>query len=308
MHKHSHEDGHEHSHPHTARGERGLLISILLNILITAAQIAGGLISGSLALLSDAFHNFSDAGSMLISYFAILIGKRSKNTAKTYGYKRAEILAALFNVMILFAVCGYIIYEAVLRFKKPMVINPVIMISVALFGVLGNGISAILLLKDSKENINIKSAYLHLIGDAASSIAVVITAVILMFKPWFIADTIMSVLISLYIIRESFGVLMESVNVLMQATPRGQDAARIKQSLMTIKGLKISDIHHIHMWDITPGNTVFDAHVVVGRANLKNADKIIVAINKVLAKKFNIKHSTIQLESGVFRHCSTCDL
>jgi cobalt-zinc-cadmium efflux system protein len=313
-HSHDHKDhGHNHSrhahaHAHAPSGEKNLLISIVLNMLITVAEIIGGIMSGSLALLSDAFHNFSDVISMIISYIAILVGKKSKNAGKTYGYKRAEILAALFNVIALFVVCGYIIYEAVMRFSHPQPIKSGLMIIVATVGLLGNGISVLLLFKNAKENINIRSAFLHLIGDTVSSVAVIIIAAILLFKPWYILDTIASILIAVYILKESIAILMESLNILMQGAPKGLDYKKIKEKLMALPRLGIKDIHHIHAWDITPGNTIFDAHIVVEKTNLSNADEIIEKINVVLSKEFGICHSTIQLESEGFSHCVSCEL
>lgn len=305
------EHGHSnktHGHAHAPTGEKNLLISILLNLLITAAEIAGGVLSGSLALLSDAFHNFSDVVSMVISYIAILVGKKSKNAGKTYGYKRAEILAAVFNVAALFAVCGYIIYEAILRFSHPEPVKSGLMLAVAFIGLLGNGISVILLFKTAKENINIRSAFLHLLGDTISSVAVIVIAGIMVIKPWYILDTIASILIAAYILKESFGILSESLNVLMQGAPKHLNMEDIRKSILRIKGLKIIDIHHVHMWDITPGQTVFDAHVVVKKASLKNADRIIEKINTMLSLKYKVCHSTIQLESEDFSHCVSCEI
>lgn len=288
--------------------EKPLIISIIINIVITIAEIIGGVLSGSLALLSDAFHNLSDVVSLIISYFAILIGKKPGNRAKTYGYKRAEIIAALLNILALFVICVFIIFEAIKRLKNPEPINVPLMISIASIGLIGNGISVLLLIKSSKSSLNIKSAFLHLLADTISSAAVIVTAVILLFKPWYILDTILSVLIALYIIKESFTVLTESLNILMQGAPRGIDRKKLKKRIFDIQGINIKDVHHIHMWEITPGETVFDAHVVVEKEDLKDADSIIMRINKVLASEFNICHSTIQLESGEFSHCATCEL
>jgi cobalt-zinc-cadmium efflux system protein len=289
-------------------GEKSLLFSFFLNIFITVAEIAGGILSGSLSLLSDAFHNLSDSASLLISYIALLIGKKSKSPSKTYGYKRAEILAALANVIILLLVCFYIIFEAVKRISHPEKINTGLMLIVAFLGLFGNGISVLMLFKDSKKNINIKSSFLHLLGDTISSFAVILTAVVLFFKPWYLLDTIMSIAISLYIIKESISILMESVNILMQGAPRGLNKDEIIKKLMSEKELKIRGIHHIHMWDITPGKTVFDVHIVVDQEHLKDANLIIGRINHILQEDFHISHSTIQLESGSLSHCISCDL
>lgn len=308
-HSHEHGLGHDHHHIPTTGGEKNLFFSIFLNIIIVVAEIAGGIISGSLALLSDAFHNLSDVFSMIISYIAIQISKRSKNTVKTYGYKRSEILAALFNVLTLFAVCGYILYEAIKRLSSgAAVINQDLMLLIAIIGLAGNGISVALLFKEAKSNINIKSAFLHLLGDTVSSVAVIATAIVLKFWNLYFLDSVISILIVLYILKESFSILMESVNILMQAAPKGIDKHKLKEAILAIKEFKIKDVHHIHMWDLAPGSTVFDAHVVVDKADLTNADRIIQSVNTVLSKEYKICHSTIQLESEGFNHCVSCEL
>lgn len=305
---HDHEHGHSHGHHHHAQGEKGLIISIIINAGITAAEIIGGILSGSLALLSDAFHNLSDVISLIISYIAILIGKKSKSVSKTYGYKRAEILAALINVLALFFVCGYIIFEAAERFQHPRPINTNLMLAIAVIGLLGNGISVLLLFKDARENINIKSAFLHLLADTVSSVAVIAVAVILIFKPWYFLDAVISVIIAVYIAKESFGILMETLNILMQGAPKNIDDKEIKRRLMSENKLQIKDVHHVHMWEISPGKVVFDAHVAVPKSSLKDADTIIYGINRILADEFKICHSTIQLESDEFDHCVSCDI
>jgi cobalt-zinc-cadmium efflux system protein len=301
---------HEHNHKfnNNQSNEKKLLISIFINLTITIAEIIGGIISGSLALLSDSFHNLSDVFALLISYFAILIGKKEKDSKKSFGYKRAEIIAALFNVIVLIIICGYIVYEAIKRIKNPESINTNLMLIIAFIGFAGNGISVLLLFKNSNANINIKSAFLHLLADTISSVAVIIVAIIMLFKPIYILDTILSVLIALYIIKESFSILIQSLNILMQATPPGYDYEKIKKCLLNDTTLKIKNMHHLHIWEITPGQTVFDAHIVINKNELVNADEIIYNINNILLKEFNICHSTIQLESENFNHCTSCDL
>ena len=298
----------ESTHIHNNTDEKNLLISVFINIFITVIEIIGSFFSGSLALLSDAMHNLSDSASLLISYFAILIGKREKNLKKTYGYKRAEIIAALFNIILLFFVCIYIIIDAIHRINKPETIKPSLMLLIAIIGFLGNGISVILLFKNAKENINIKSAFLHLLTDTISSIAVILISIILLFIPVFIIDSIFSVLLALYIIKEGLGIFFKSLNILMQATPENIDNEKIKQRLLNDNFLKIKDIHHIHSWDITPGETIFDAHIVVEKSDLIHSDFIICKINEILENEFGIKHITIQLESTNFDHNTKCEL
>ncbi len=309
MHVHNDKNSRDsHAHHHGITGEKGLLISIVLNAVITIAQFIGGILSGSLALLSDAFHNLSDVFSMGISYIAILVGKKSKNSSKTYGYKRAEILAALLNITTLFAVCAFIIVEAVKRIQDPSPVNILIMSSVAFIGLAGNLVSVLLLYKHAKTNINIKSAFLHLLGDTLSSVAVLITALVMYFGGWYILDPIMSIAIALYIIKESFSVFMQSINILMQATPAHLDKEKIRERIKKETQLGIKAVHHMHIWDITAGSTVFDAHVVVEKERLKDADDIIHAVNRILSEEFKICHSTIQLESEDFDHCTGCGI
>lgn len=307
-HNHDEHGSEHHGHSHGAASEKSLLISIFLNAGITIAEIIGGILSGSLALLSDAFHNLSDVASLIISYIALLIGRRSKSATKTYGYKRAEILAALANVVALFFVCVYIIFEAVKRLRNPEPINSGLMMIIAVIGLIGNGVSVLILFRSSKDNLNIKSAFLHLIGDTISSIGVILVAILLHFKPWYFMDAVISVLISLYIIKESLSIFLESINILMQSAPRELNKEKIIQAILSIKDIKVKDIHHIHMWDITPGKTVFDAHVVIDKNDLQDADNIIKKINHVLIDDFHISHSTIQLESGTINKCVTCNL
>jgi len=301
-------NGHSCSHTHHSSGESNLIITICLNVIITIAEFVGGLLSGSLALLSDAFHNMSDVITLIISYIAILIGKREKDTGKTYGYKRAEIIAAFVNVLALFLVCGYIIFEAFHRLTHPSPINVKLMLIIAAIGLAANGISVLMLFRDAKKNINIKSAFLHLMADTLSSVAVIVTAVILIFKPWFWLDAVMSILITIYIAKESLSLLFESVHILMQGSPKNIDGEQVKQRIMTLDKFDIEDIHHIHMWEVSPGNVVFDAHIVVKREHLAESDVILCAIKSILSKEYGIHHSTLQLESLNQGQCSICEI
>ncbi len=305
MHMHSHD---KNCNSHYLSGEKNLLISIFINIIITVSEIIGGLFSGSLALLSDAFHNLSDVFSMIISYFAIQIGKKAKHAGKSYGYKRAEIIAAVFNVITLFAVCFYIAYEALMRFLNPKTVDAGLMAWIALIGLTGNFISVLLLFKSSKYNINIKSAFLHLLGDTFSSVGVIITSIVLIFYPIYILDSIISVIIIIYIVKESWDILMESLNILMQGSPKHIKKDNLVNRLIKDKRLNIKGVHHVHIWEITPGKIIFDAHIIVSKKDLQEADNIIKGINIILNKEFGISHSTIQLESEDFNHCINCDI
>lgn len=305
---HSH-NGHSCSHAHHHHsGESNLIITICLNVVITIAEFAGGLLSGSLALLSDAFHNLSDVITLIVSYIAIMVGKKEKDHERTYGYKRAEIIAAFVNVLVLFLVCGYIVFEAVHRLTHPSPINVKLMFIIAVIGFAANGLSVLMLFRDAKKNINIKSAFLHLLADTLSSVAVITTAVILIYKPWYWLDALMSILITIYIAKESLSLLFESVHILMQGSPKNIDREQVKQRILKSDNFDIEDVHHIHMWEVSPGNVVFDAHIVVKKENLAESDVILCAIKSILSKEYGIHHSTLQLESLNQGQCSVCEI
>ena len=211
---HHHHHTHSHHHHHNTEG-RNLLFTVVLNFTITIAEFVGGILSNSLALLSDAIHNLSDAIALLITYITVRISKKSSNQRNTFGYKRIQILAALFNSVTLIAICIYLLYEAYLRFFNPEPVKSILMFAVALIGLIANLLSVFLLQKHSKNNLNIKAAYLHLIGDTLSSVAVVIGGVLIYFYQIYWIDPLITVLISLYIIKETYAVLHETYKILM---------------------------------------------------------------------------------------------
>ena len=260
-----------------------------------------------LALLSDAFHNLSDVFSLIISYIAIRVSKKKHDENRTYGYVRVEILAALFNLLTLFLACAYIVYESIQRLSKPEPINVVLMLSIAIIGLLGNAVSILILHRDAKKSINIKSAFLHLLGDTLSSVGVIIVGVVLYFNSnLYILDTIISFIIVIYIIKQSFSVFMESINILMQGKPKWINLDTITEKLKSES--EIIDVHHIHVWSLTPEKNVLDAHVVVDKENLIKSDALLCRIKEILAKDFGIKHVTIQIESVQFAHTCKCEV
>ena len=296
-----------HSHENREISKNKLLITIILNIGITISEIIGGIISGSLALLSDAFHNLSDVFSLIISYIALLITRKKKDEIKTFGYKRAEVLAALFNIIILLIAVFYILQEAIKRFFKPGFISAPIMMIVTIIGLAGNAFSVFLIFKEAKRNLNIKSAFLHLFGDTMSSLGVLIVAFILLFfKNLYILDPIVSILIALYIMKEGFSIFMESINILMQGIPRGINTAKIVKRLKSDKNLEIKDVHHVHIWGLSSDSIILDCHVVLPENRLENINDILNKINEILVCEFNIAHVTIQIESEGFKHSTKC--
>jgi cobalt-zinc-cadmium efflux system protein len=289
---HNHPRHGDHSHNTT---ERNLIFSVLLNLLVTIAEVAGGLLSNSLALISDALHNLGDTSAIFIAYLANLISKKDGTHRKTFGYKRVEILAALFNAIILVVIILYLFSEAWHRLRNPEPIKGLIMLVVAVIGLLANLISVVLLRKHAPKSINIRAAYLHLIGDTFSSIIVIITAILIYFLDTFWIDPLVTFILGIYLLWETYRILKEAVDILMQATPHGLDLTLVKKSLETIPA--IDNIHHVHAWNLSDKDIHFECHVdLKSDIRISEAENIKQAILKILQEKFHINHVTIQYE------------
>jgi cobalt-zinc-cadmium efflux system protein len=285
----------KHSHNHHPVNENNLLAATFLNLVITVVEIAGGLLSGSLALLSDALHNLSDTFATFIAYLAILIGKREANQKKTFGYKRMEILAALINAVILIVISVFLIKEAWHRLQNPAPINSMIMLVVGMIGLLANLYAVLILRKDAAKSLNVKAAYVHLIGDSLSSVVVIIGSVLIRIYKIDWIDPIITVLISIYIIRSGFVILKESVNILMQSAPDHLDLTLIKNRVE--KTPEVLNIHHIHAWMLTDQEVHLEAHVELNSdLKLSQVKKIQHTIERYLRLDYGIAHITLQFE------------
>jgi cobalt-zinc-cadmium efflux system protein len=240
---------HDHHHHHKDISGKNLLITSLLNLAITIVEIAGGLISNSLALLSDALHNLGDTSAVFIAYMAHLISRKGRTSKKTFGYKRIEILAALFNAIVLIVITSYLFVEAFRRIRHPEPIKGNVMFVVAVVGLLANILSVLLLKRDSKHNINVRAAYLHLLGDTISSVAVIAGAVFIYFFGWYWIDPLITFIVGLYILKETWVVLKQAVEILMQGTPEDLDLTEVKEALEDLP--EIDNIHHVHAWTLT---------------------------------------------------------
>ena len=275
--------------------EKNLLISVLLNLLITVVEFFGGIFSNSLALISDATHNLSDTLALALSYIAQRISKRAPSEKKTFGYKRIEILVALFNSSLLIAISIFLFWEAWKRFHQPEPIREKIMFIVAVTGLLANLISVFLLKKDSKKNLNIKAAYLHLLGDTLSSVAVIGGAILIYFFGIYWIDPFLTVLIGLFILKETFSVLKETIDILMGTSPKDLDIIKIKAVLENLP--EISNIHHIHIWNLTDQEIHFECHVdLANNITISESDKVRMEAENILKNDFHIHHVTIQME------------
>ena len=291
---------HSHSHSHHHHGDlkgRNLLISIFLNILITTAQVIGGLVSGSLSLLSDALHNSSDVISLVISYIAAKLSRKNASLNKTFGYKRAEIVAAFINAATLVVIAIFLIIEAIERFQNPQDIESNLVIWLSLLGIVANGFSVLLLKKDSESNMNMKSAYLHLFTDMLASVAVLIGGLLMKYFEMYWVDSVLTLAIAVYLIFVGYDLLKNSYKVLMLFTPENIHIKEIVAELQKLEPIK--NVHHVHVWQLNEDETHLEAHIdFKSDILLSEFDKILVEIEEVLFHKFEINHVNIQPEFG----------
>jgi cation diffusion facilitator family transporter len=248
-----------------------------------------------MALLSDAAHNFSDFTAVLIATIANRIGKKGASAANTFGYRRAEILAASLNVALLVGAAVFIAYEAIHRLHHPAAVSGQLVVLVAGVGVLGNGLSALLLHRDAGHNLNVRGAFLHMLGDLLTSVVVLVSGLVLMFRPWYWLDPVLSVLIALFILKNCWSILKEATAILMNATPVGLDIERVKSFLEGIPG--ISGVHYLHAWNVCSSSVAFSCHVVVPDQRLSRIDALSERIRMQLLHRFGIDHPVLQFET-----------
>lgn len=294
-HKHDH-SAHSHSHIDKSTSSAKVAFTIILNLIIGIAEVIGGLISGSLSLISDALHNFSDAVAIIISYIAIRISKLSQTESFTFGFKRAEILAALINASALLVISFFLIWEAIERFYTPNPIGAKVMFIVALIGLVANIVGALLLKPGSKSSLNLRSAYLHLFSDAVTSVAVLLGAICIHYWSIYYLDPVLTIAISIYIMIESFNILKHTLIILMMGKPKNISLPAIKEAMEKLP--EISNIHQCHLWMLTEKLIHFEAHIDVKDISKSDTDKILHAAEKILKEQFGITHTTLQLETA----------
>jgi cobalt-zinc-cadmium efflux system protein len=291
--------GHSHNNSEYESSNRSLLLATVLNIFITVVEIIGGIMANSLALLSDALHNLSDTIAILLAYIARRISQRDSNERKTFGYKRIEILAAFFNAILLIGISVFLVFEAIKRFNDPEPIKGLLMFIVASAGLIFNLAAVLLLRKHSDSSLNIRSAYLHLLGDTFSSVAVIVAGILIYFFEIIWVDPLITILISIYIIKETWGVFKQSADILMQATPKGIDVHSITTRLEDLEG--ISNIHHVHIWGLSENDFHFECHVELSEDKTVSETALIRdQIEKTLHTNYGIDHLTVQFE---FKAC-----
>lgn len=290
IHKH-----HDHNHDISRLGKGKLLLVIFFNLTISAAEVVGGILSGSLSLVSDAIHNLSDSVSIILSYLSIRISEKPKNKTRTYGYNRANIITAFINSASLIGISVFLVIEAVKRFVHPSQVTGDIVIIVAAVGLLGNLFSVLVLRKSAKENMNIKSSYLHLLSDTLSSVAVIVSGIIIKFSSVYWIDPVFTVLINIVIFRSCYRILKESIGILMQGTPVNIDIEKVRSRLHNIAQIK--DAHHIHVWRLDEKNIILEGHVLLDDMMISETNTINGAIMQLLEDEFHINHTVIQFES-----------
>lgn len=296
-----HDHHHGHAHGHTAN-KRVLRVSLLVIGSFMLAEIIGGYLTNSLALLSDAGHMFSDALSLGISLLAMKLGERAASRQKTFGYKRFEILAAAFNGITLLAIALLIAYEAAGRFISPPPIATAGMLAVSFTGLLVNIWVAWYMLKnsDTEDNLNMKSAYLHVLGDLLGSLGAVAAALLMMLFGWQWADPLASVLVAALIARSGWGVAAKAVHILMEGTPPEVDLDKLSALIGETEG--VDSVHDLHVWTISNGLHALSCHIVVdGNISVAEAERIVHEVEHLLARQ-NISHTTVQTESRAHGH------
>ncbi|WHY18865.1 cation diffusion facilitator family transporter [Paenibacillus sp. G2S3] len=305
-HNHSHA-GHDHSHgPHghhhfdPSGNKKGLMIALIITVGIMFLEFFGGLVTNSLALLSDSGHMLNDASSLALSLVAVWFATKPASPNKTYGFHRFEILAALLNGVTLFVVAGFIIVEAYGRFFEPPTVASGSMMLIACIGLLANVASAWSLMRkgDVKNNINLRSAYLHVLGDALGSVGAIVAGLVMMIFGWYIADPIISVLVALLILRGAWGIIKHTVHVLMEGTPITVNPSEVKAVLENIEG--VINVHDLHIWTITSGLDSLSCHLLI--RDQEDDQRILQQAIQLIAERFKIQHTTIQIETSVISH------
>ena len=286
-----------HSH-HSAGGmdESKLKLSLLLTAAFVVIEAVAGARAHSLALLSDAGHNFTDAFALLLSWYALRIARRPATQGKTYGYHRVGILTALFNAVTLLVIAAWIVSEAIRLFAHPAPVQSGLMIGVALVALAMNTVIAVWLHAGSHDSLNIRSAFIHMLGDALSSAGVAAAGVVIYFTGWVYADPLISVLIALFIVYSSVGIVLEAVNVLLEGTPRGLDMANLLTAMQSVPG--VEDVHDLHVWTIGDGMNALSSHLRVSESNIAGAGAVVREVKQMLSLKYATRHSTIETECG----------
>lgn len=287
-----------HYDTHSASTGKKLLLSIILNCIITVAQIIGGLMSGSLSLLSDALHNFSDVLSLVISYIANRLVKKEASIRRTFGFKRAEVMAAFINASSLVIIAIFLIFEAIKRLQEPKTIESTIVILLSALAIIANGLSVLILRKNSRENMNMRSAYVHLITDMMASIAVLIGGLLMRFYQIYWIDSILTLAIAIYLIVMGYHLLKSSFKILMLFTPEDIEVEKLISDISQLP--YVTNIHHVHIWQLNEEEIHLEAHIdFKENVSIQQFGSLLREIEDILTTKYGVNHVTLQPEFGM---------
>ena len=287
---------HNHSHHHEAgdMGDGRLVLAIAVNVLLTAAQIVGGVLSGSLSLVADALHNLNDAASLGLALIARRIARKPADNARTFGYRKAEVIGALINTTTLILVGLYLVYEAFTRFFNPQPIDGWIVVIVGGVALVVDVATAMLTYTMAKSNLNIKAAFVHNVADALGSVAVIVVGVLVLRYQWYIADLIATLLLATYILVQGFRLMSESVRLLMDSVPADIDLDGLTRRMESIPA--VDNVHHVHVWHLDEHRRALEAHVVIAPDTFPHVEDIKRRLRELLRREFSIEHTTLETE------------
>lgn len=294
MHSHDHAHGHLHHHHHGQPTGNILRWSLAATTLFVVLEIVAGLHANSLALLSDAAHNFTDAVALFLAWFGFYLQAKPPDQVKTYGYHRAGVLSAFVNALTLIALSGWIIYEAIDRLRHPETVQEWVMVGVAAIGLAMNGSIMLALKQASHGDINIRAAFVHMLGDALGSIAIIAGALAIRYTGWEQLDPVLSIVIAVLIVWTAADIIRESLNILLEGLPRGLELPNVIAQMRRVEG--VMDVHDLHIWSLGSNTHALSCHVRIADVPLSESDAILRALNGMLAGQFHIHHTTVQFE------------
>jgi cobalt-zinc-cadmium efflux system protein len=284
---------------HSDNSRKGLGIALIITLVIMVVEIVGGIMSHSLALTSDAGHMLVDALALVLSLVALNLARKPATSTRTYGFHRAEIMAALANGVTLVLVAAYIFYEAYQRFRNPPTVQTSIMLVVAIVGLIANLVTMRLLHHERHSNLNVRAAFFHVFGDMISSAGVIVGGIVIAFTGWKIVDPIIAMMIGIIILFGAVNLVRDSVDILMETVPKQIQLDKVTETIKSVNG--VVELHDIHIWTITSGIYALSSHILIQDQMLSHTSEIIATINQELAQKYNVTHTTFQLE------CEKCD-
>ncbi len=287
-----------HSHDHGMSSQQlgwRLIASLLINVVIVLAQLVGGIISGSLALITDALHNVTDVASLALSYGALRLAARPASTRYTFAFQRAEVLAAVINAATLVGVSVFVAIEAIDRLRHPTPVAGLVVIGFALLGFAANA-GAAFLIRGQGKNLNLRAAMLHLVADSVASLGVVLAGAVIIFTRWYWVDPAVSLALAAWMTWESVGLIREATHILMEGVPEEIEVGLVSSAMVETPG--VVSVHDLHVWAVTPGNVILSAHVVVDDTQLAVSTAVAGDLKRMLHERFGVEHATLEMETG----------